>query len=86
MESISDGVRARIALEKHGFRFEHTLGQNFLLDDERLARIVPSAFRGVNEADDVLEIGPGRGRFDDCALARRAPRGGAGNRPRSRPC
>ena len=71
MESISDGVRARIALEKHGFRFQHTLGQNFLLDDERVARIV--ALSGVNEADDVLEIGPGAGVLT-CALARRARR------------
>ena len=71
MESISDGVRARIALEKHGFRFQHTLGQNFLLDDERIARIV--ALSGVNEADDVLEIGPGAGVLT-CALARRARR------------
>ena len=71
MESISDGVRARIALEKHGFRFQPPLGQNFLLDDERVARIV--ALSGVNEADDVLEIGPGAGVLT-CALARRARR------------
>ena len=71
METISDGVRARIALEKHGFRFQRTLGQNFLLDDARVARIV--ALAGVGEADDVLEIGPGAGVLTR-ALARRARR------------
>ena len=71
METISDGVRARIALEKHGFRFQRTLGQNFLLDDARVARIV--ALAGVGEADDVLEIGPGAGVLTR-ALARRAHR------------
>ncbi len=59
MNKISDGMRARLALEKNGFRFQHTLGQNFLLNDNLVESIVDCA--QVGEEDDVLEIGPGAG-------------------------
>lgn len=55
----SPGLRARIALDKHGFRTTHSLGQNFLLDDSFLTMLLDSA--GVGEGDNVLEIGPGAG-------------------------
>lgn len=55
----SPGLRARIALDKHGFRTTHSLGQNFLLDDSFLTALLDSA--GVGEGDNVLEIGPGAG-------------------------
>lgn len=55
----SPGLRARIALDKHGFRTSHSLGQNFLLDDSFLTSLLDAA--GVGEEDHVLEIGPGAG-------------------------
>ena len=55
----SAGLRARIALDSHGFRTTHSLGQNFLLDDALLAHLLELA--GVEAGDNVLEIGPGPG-------------------------
>lgn len=58
-EILSAGLRARVSLESHGFSFTHSLGQNFILDDDFLAEIV--ALSGVGSEDCVLEIGPGPG-------------------------
>lgn len=55
----SPGLRARIALDKHGFKTTHSLGQNFLLDDSFLTGLLDAA--GVGEGDNILEIGPGAG-------------------------
>lgn len=55
----SPGLRARIALDKHGFKTSHSLGQNFLMDDPFLTALLDAA--GVGEGDNVLEIGPGAG-------------------------
>lgn len=57
--SLSAGLAARLALEKHGFRFTHALGQNFILDDALLERILDAAL--VEPDSRVLEIGPGAG-------------------------
>ena len=57
--SISVGLKARVALEKHFFRPTHSLGQNFILDDGFLSSLLDLA--GLNEDDRVLEIGPGPG-------------------------
>ena len=43
----------------HGFRFTHSLGQNFILDDELLERILDLAL--IEPDGRVLEIGPGAG-------------------------
>ena len=56
---FSAGLAARMALTKFGFHFTHSLGQNFILDDTLVESIVYSA--GVEEGDNVLEIGPGAG-------------------------
>lgn len=56
---LSAGLRARVALEKHGFSFTRALGQNFILDDDFLEEIV--RLSGVGKDDCVLEIGPGPG-------------------------
>lgn len=58
-QGISPGLRARVALEKHGFSFTHALGQNFILDDDFLEEI--AALSGVGAQDCALEIGPGPG-------------------------
>ncbi|MDD6873481.1 MAG: rRNA adenine N-6-methyltransferase family protein, partial [Clostridiales bacterium] len=57
--NISAGLAARLALERHGFRFTHSLGQNFILDDELLERILDLAL--IEPGGRVLEIGPGAG-------------------------
>ena len=55
----SAGLRARVALDKHGFKTTHSLGQNFILDDRFLEYLLDQA--DVCETDRVLEIGPGPG-------------------------
>jgi len=56
---LSPELRARLALERCGFRHSHSLGQNFILDQGLLARLLDAA--GVTSDDNVLEIGPGAG-------------------------
>ena len=57
-------------LQARGFRFTHSLGQNFLIDDEMLEEIVrASGASGRN----VLEIGAGAGCLTN-VLARSAER------------
>lgn len=56
---ISAGLAAKMALAKYGFHFTHSLGQNFILDDNLVESIVYAA--QVAEGDNVLEIGPGAG-------------------------
>lgn len=56
---LSAGLRARVALEKHFFKPAHSLGQNFILDDEFLSLLLELA--DIREDDFVLEIGPGPG-------------------------
>lgn len=46
-------------LKQFGLRPNKRLGQNFLVDEIHLSRIVQAA--GVNPADEVLEVGPGLG-------------------------
>ena len=70
-QDISVSLRARLALEKAGFRFAHSLGQNFIFDEELLDRI--AAYAGADEGVNVLEIGPGAGLLTN-ALAKRGAR------------
>jgi 16S rRNA (adenine1518-N6/adenine1519-N6)-dimethyltransferase len=46
-------------LERHGFRFSKSMGQNFLTASWVPERIAQAA--GLDEAAGVLEIGPGIG-------------------------
>ena len=64
-------LRARVALEKHGFRNAHSLGQNFILDEGLLEHLLDAA--EVWGEDNVLEIGPGPGLMT-ALLAARAKR------------
>ena len=57
--NLSFGLRARVALDKHGFRNVHALGQNFLLDDALLSGLLDAA--DIEPQDRVVEIGPGAG-------------------------
>ena len=57
--NLSFGLRARVALDKHGFRNAHALGQNFLLDDALLSGLLDAA--DIEPSDRLVEIGPGAG-------------------------
>lgn len=46
-------------MERYGFRFSKSLGQNFLIEKSVLEKIIDGA--EITEADNVLEIGPGIG-------------------------
>ena len=70
-DEISPGLRARVALEKHGFKTAHALGQNFLLDDQLLSGLLDGA--NVTTEERVVEIGPGAGVMT-AILAKRANR------------
>lgn len=56
---IADKTFTRAILERHGFTFKKSFGQNFLTDTNILQKIVDTAEidKGVN----VIEIGPGIG-------------------------
>ena len=49
----------RAVLEAHGLATKHALGQNFLINDDILKKIV--ALAEVGEHDFILEVGPGIG-------------------------
>ena len=46
-------------LRRYGLRPDKSLGQNFLIDEAALLRVVDAA--GIEAGDEVLEIGPGLG-------------------------
>ncbi|WIV12305.1 16S rRNA (adenine(1518)-N(6)/adenine(1519)-N(6))-dimethyltransferase RsmA [Proteiniborus sp. MB09-C3] len=46
-------------IEKHGFRFSKSLGQNFLIDGNIIDRIIEGA--NIKESDGIIEVGPGIG-------------------------
>ena len=64
-------LRARVALEKYRFHKSHSLGQNFLLSEDMIGRLLDAA--ALKPTDNVLEIGPGAGVMT-CLMARRAAR------------
>lgn len=59
----------RAVLERHGFRFSKSLGQNFLIDETIPLKI--AAASGAKEARYAIEIGPGMGCLT-AALCRQA--------------
>ena len=65
-QGISIGLQAGVLLEKYGFHFSHSLGQNFLMDDRFVQKMVQSA--QVCAGENVLEIGPGAGVMTRCLL------------------
>ncbi len=58
-KDIATPVRTKEILEKHGFSFKKSLGQNFLIDPNILTNIISAA--GISEKSGVIEIGPGIG-------------------------
>ncbi|WP_040285238.1 16S rRNA (adenine(1518)-N(6)/adenine(1519)-N(6))-dimethyltransferase RsmA [Sporosarcina koreensis] len=58
-KDIATPVRTKEILEKHGFSFKKSLGQNFLIDPNILTNIISAA--GITKTSGVIEIGPGIG-------------------------
>lgn len=58
-KDIATPVRTKTILEKYGFSFKKSLGQNFLIDPNILKRIVDHA--DITEETGAIEIGPGIG-------------------------
>ena len=58
-KDIATPSRTREILQKHGFSFKKSLGQNFLTDTNILQKIVDTA--EIDENVNVIEIGPGIG-------------------------
>ncbi|MED1471870.1 16S rRNA (adenine(1518)-N(6)/adenine(1519)-N(6))-dimethyltransferase RsmA [Bacillus salipaludis] len=58
-KDIATPVRTRAILEKYGFSFKKSLGQNFLIDTNILKKIVE--FANITEDTGTIEIGPGIG-------------------------
>ena len=59
LSPLSTPSATRAVLEAHGIGTKYTLGQNFLVNDDVLKKIV--ALAEVGENDRVLEVGPGIG-------------------------
>jgi 16S rRNA (adenine1518-N6/adenine1519-N6)-dimethyltransferase len=58
-KDIATPVRTRAILEKYGFSFKKSLGQNFLIDTNILKKIV--GFAELTGDSGAIEIGPGIG-------------------------
>ncbi|PYZ91541.1 16S rRNA (adenine(1518)-N(6)/adenine(1519)-N(6))-dimethyltransferase [Salipaludibacillus keqinensis] len=58
-KDIATPKRTKEILDKFGFSFKKSLGQNFLIDPNVLSKIVMAA--GLTEESGVIEIGPGIG-------------------------
>ncbi|BAQ25022.1 16S rRNA (adenine(1518)-N(6)/adenine(1519)-N(6))-dimethyltransferase RsmA [Streptococcus troglodytae] len=56
---IADKIVTRAILERHGFTFKKSFGQNFLTDTNILQKIVDTA--EIDKTVNVIEIGPGIG-------------------------
>ena len=59
LSPLSTPSATRAVLEAHGIGTKYTLGQNFLVSDDVLKKIV--ALAEVGENDRILEVGPGIG-------------------------
>ncbi|MBN6889756.1 16S rRNA (adenine1518-N6/adenine1519-N6)-dimethyltransferase [Cytobacillus horneckiae] len=70
-KDIATPIRTRAILEKYGFSFKKSLGQNFLIDTNILNRIVDHA--ELTAESGAIEIGPGIGALTE-QLARRSKR------------
>ena len=59
MDRLSSHRATKGIVDKHGFKFSKSLGQNFLIDDNVIDKIIDGA--RVKEGDKVIEVGPGIG-------------------------
>lgn len=70
-EAIGSPRRTKELLQRHGFSFKKSLGQNFLIDGNILRNIAEAALLGPDKG--ALEIGPGIGSLTE-KLAERSAR------------
>lgn len=70
LSPLASVAATREVLDRHGLSTKHALGQNFLVNDDVLKKIV--ALAEVGEADRVLEVGPGIGTLTIALLKRAA--------------
>ncbi len=68
-KDIATPIRTKEILDKYGFSFKKSLGQNFLIDPNILRNIVSHAY--LTENSGAIEIGPGIGALTE-HLAREA--------------
>lgn len=59
LSPLSSPSATRAVLQRHGLSAKKALGQNFLVNDAILRKII--ALAGLSPEDDVLEVGPGIG-------------------------
>lgn len=65
---LANPQETRAVLERHGFSLKHRLGQNFLVNDSVIGRILDLA--ELDQHDVVYEIGPGIGTLTVAMLPR----------------
>ena len=66
---LATPTQTRSTLELHGLATKHRMGQNFLVNDTIIGKILDAS--RLSEADSVLEVGPGIGTLT-CAMLPRA--------------
>ena len=59
MDRLSSHRATKEVVNKHNFKFSKSLGQNFLIDDNVIDRILQGA--RLSETDRIIEVGPGIG-------------------------
>ncbi|CEO16337.1 KsgA/Dim1 family 16S ribosomal RNA methyltransferase [[Clostridium] sordellii] len=59
MDRLSSHRKTKEVVDKHGFKFSKSLGQNFLIDDNVIDRILDGA--RLSKGDRIIEVGPGIG-------------------------
>ncbi len=59
MDKLSSPKKTAEIVNRHGFKFSKSLGQNFLIDENIIEKIIRGA--DISPGDNVLEIGPGIG-------------------------
>lgn len=59
MDRLSSHRVTKQIVEKHNFKFSKSLGQNFLIDDNVIDKILDGA--RLSETDKIIEVGPGIG-------------------------
>uniref|UniRef100_UPI00272DE7EA rRNA adenine N-6-methyltransferase family protein n=1 Tax=Staphylococcus aureus TaxID=1280 RepID=UPI00272DE7EA len=70
-KDIATPSRRRALLDKYGFNFKKSLGQNFLIDVKIINNIIDAS--DIDAQTGVIEIGPGMGSLTE-KLARHAKR------------
>ncbi len=66
LSSLAAVGATREALQAHGLATKHALGQNFLVNDDVIKKIV--ALAALEQDDFVLEVGPGIGTLTEALL------------------